>query len=1020
MVTRVMSGLSTTTKEKTAIGLLVLFALIFALPSDLYAAAEILGSWTEGTTHTAESGSDRALIFTAHVEDNDTDMNITSVTYGGQSMTKVIEQNHGTVFRVYVAAFILDEAGINAASSNTFNVTWAQDPFATPGYSSVFLGNIVQSIPIGASEGNGISSGYTVTTNPLSTNNGDIVVVAGTHSNTGTYSVNNGFTEAIELTVQSADGVVGYKQATGVNETPSITHSLNTSQVIIGFVVQSGENDPPTPNPASFSSAPAAVSYTEITMTATVGTDATGPVEYYFANITDPNHDSGWVTDPVYNDTDLSPNTQYTYTVQMRDAWLNTGGVSTPPRSATTERAPDLIVATSGGDYTTIQDAINACSFGWIVEVADGFWGGTGNRDIDFGGKAITVRSASGPENCTIDCGGGPTTPHRAFYFHSGEDANSIVEGFTIQNGYVIYNAGIPGMDDFPHGGAILCTECTTCPGGEPSSPTIRNCIIINNHLDDALGASYGGAISSIASAPIISDCVISSNSAYYGGGISCENSDYLEGPVREPTITNCTISDNVAICSVSDFPPNGNGYGGGIYCVDSSVVIDNCTIIGNSAFWGGGVGSFHFEGPEIPYPELAVTRCTISSNTATYGDPCSLYDFATGGGIGMLFCGGLISQCTITGNMALNFGGGLDCAYTSELTIANCIISGNSADNGNPDIVSAGGAISCLGSSPTIVNCTISSNEAWQDDYYYGGGGGIFCEGDWFASLYSQPEIKNCIFENNGGCAIREDFEASDPNLSFSLFHNNPDGDYYDWDDGPTGRTSTGAVNINSIPDGFARDNIDGDPRFMSDPNEPPEAQDPNEFTWTDEPSLSDNRTTLYDWRASFVVDELVGKHINANSEPNQRRQAYIIGNTATTIEVVGDLTGYVAKSNKYKIIDYHLRTDSPCIDTGTSRGAPITDIEGNVRPVDAPGVRDVTEGNPNADGVVDFEDVLVMANNWLRQDCDGAGTCGGADIAPPGGDGIINYLDFSSTSSYWFVEALWDIGAYELQTGE
>jgi hypothetical protein len=78
------------------------------------------------------------------------------------------------------------------------------------------------------------------------------------------------------------------------------------------------------------------------------------------------------------------------------------------------------------------------------------------------------------------------------------------------------------------------------------------------------------------------------------------------------------------------------------------------------------------------------------------------------------------------------------------------------------------------------------------------------------------------------------------------------------------------------------------------------------------------------------------------------------------------------------------------------------------------------VTEGNPNADGVVDFEDVLVMANNWLRQDCDGAGTCGGADIAPPGGDGIINYLDFSSTSSYWFVEALWDIGAYELQTGE
>ncbi|MCP4709345.1 MAG: hypothetical protein GY869_12020 [Planctomycetes bacterium] len=377
---RVMGRLSTTTEEKTALELLVLFALIFAHPSNLYADAQILGFWTEGTTHTAESGTNRALIFTAHTEDQDSDMNITSVTYGGQSMTKVIEQNHGTLFRSYVAAFILDEVGINDANSNTFGVTWAQNPLTTPGYSSVFLGNIIQSTPIGASEGNGASSGYTITTNPLSTNNGDIVIVAGTNGNSGTYSVNNGFTKAIEPTVQSGDGVAGYKQATGVNETPSITHSSNTRQVIIGFVVRSGEADPPTPNPASFSSAPAAVSDTEITMTATVGTDATGPVEYYFDEISgNPGGtDSGWVTNRVYNDADLDPSTQYTYTVQMRDAFFNTGDVSTPPQSATTERAPDLIVAISGGDYTNIQAAINACSRGWIVEVDDGFWGGGG------------------------------------------------------------------------------------------------------------------------------------------------------------------------------------------------------------------------------------------------------------------------------------------------------------------------------------------------------------------------------------------------------------------------------------------------------------------------------------------------------------------------------------------------------------------------------------------------------------------------------------------------------------------
>ncbi|RKY07190.1 MAG: hypothetical protein DRP65_10725, partial [Planctomycetota bacterium] len=103
------------------------------------------------------------------------------------------------------------------------------------------------------------------------------------------------------------------------------------------------DGTPPAPDPATFSSAPAALSDTEITMTATTGTDASGPVEYYFDEISgNPGGtDSGWVTNPVYNDTGLSPSTLYTYTVQMRDALLNTGGLSTPPQSATTDPAPD-------------------------------------------------------------------------------------------------------------------------------------------------------------------------------------------------------------------------------------------------------------------------------------------------------------------------------------------------------------------------------------------------------------------------------------------------------------------------------------------------------------------------------------------------------------------------------------------------------------------------------------------------------------------------------------------------------
>jgi hypothetical protein len=198
---------------------------------------EIIGSWVSGTTHTAESGTNRLLVFTAHAEDNNADMNITSVTYGGQSMTEVIEENEGTGYRAYAGLFILDEDGIDAASGSSFVVTWAENPNRTPAFSSVFLQNVYQTSPVGASDSAGGTTA-TISTSALSTSDGDMVVLAATCGNTGTYSVNNGFTEAVELSMTSADGVAGYKAATGANETPSVTHSNINRQVIVGLVVQ--------------------------------------------------------------------------------------------------------------------------------------------------------------------------------------------------------------------------------------------------------------------------------------------------------------------------------------------------------------------------------------------------------------------------------------------------------------------------------------------------------------------------------------------------------------------------------------------------------------------------------------------------------------------------------------------------------------------------------------------------------------------------------------------------------------
>jgi len=50
--------------------------------------------------------------------------------------------------------------------------------------------------------------------------------------------------------------------------------------------------------------------------------------------------------------------------------------------------------------HPTIQSAIDVAVSGDIIVVDDGVYTGDGNRDIDFKGKAITLRSENGPENC--------------------------------------------------------------------------------------------------------------------------------------------------------------------------------------------------------------------------------------------------------------------------------------------------------------------------------------------------------------------------------------------------------------------------------------------------------------------------------------------------------------------------------------------------------------------------------------------------------------------------------------------
>jgi hypothetical protein len=81
-----------------------------------------IGSWTTGLTHTAGAGNDRLLVFMVGYE-NATDVAISTVKYGGQSLTRINGAAVGsTVARVEL--WYLKEAGIVAATNTTFVITY--------------------------------------------------------------------------------------------------------------------------------------------------------------------------------------------------------------------------------------------------------------------------------------------------------------------------------------------------------------------------------------------------------------------------------------------------------------------------------------------------------------------------------------------------------------------------------------------------------------------------------------------------------------------------------------------------------------------------------------------------------------------------------------------------------------------------------------------------------------------------------------------------------------------------------
>jgi hypothetical protein len=275
------------------------------------------------------------------------------------------------------------------------------------------------------------------------------------------------------------------------------------------------------------------------------------------------------------------------------------------------------------GDYTTIQEGIDAAVNGDIVIVAEGFYNDANNVDLNFGGKAITVRSTDPNDfdvvyNTTISCNGTESENHRGFIFNSGEGRDSILEGFTIDGGYATNGGSIYCSNSSPTIKSCLITDCTTSVDGggiycgSGSSPLISDCWIIGNYTPYEVFQGYGGGIyCGSGSSPVITDCRIEVNYAGKGGGIACVGGSTV-------AINDSVVCMNTATADFSCVSCGVYG-GGGIYSRANSsgtpvTNVNNCTIVGNQAT-NGAVGGVYAQSGLIN-----LSNSIVWDNAAFYG----------------------------------------------------------------------------------------------------------------------------------------------------------------------------------------------------------------------------------------------------------------------------------------------------------------------------------------------------------------------------------------------------------------
>ncbi len=112
----------------------------------------------------------------------------------------------------------------------------------------------------------------------------------------------------------------------------------------------------------------------------------------------------------------------------------------------------------------------------------------------------------------------------------------------------------------------------------------------------------YGGGILNDHATLTLTDCMVSGNSAFYGGGVSNE----ADSGGATLILTNTTLSGNSANSGAGIYSSGVSG--------TANVGVTNSTLSGNSASYGGGIYNYGYSGTAT----LTVINSTLSGNSAT------------------------------------------------------------------------------------------------------------------------------------------------------------------------------------------------------------------------------------------------------------------------------------------------------------------------------------------------------------------------------------------------------------------